>query len=118
MLEAKYNHDAAGMFRFAQPFRSYAFERREGGDPWLARIELSAAILLADESVAELLADAPEPFWRHVREALSTARRPAPPGRRLPVDDRTVDAYPPVGDVGPRPVLIDDSQIPGASSRR
>lgn len=79
VLEAKYNHDAAGMFRFAQPFRSYAFERREGGDPWLARIELSAAILLADESVAELLADAPEPFWRHVREALSTARCPAAP---------------------------------------
>jgi hypothetical protein len=38
------------------------------------RLKLSAAILLADKSLADRLADAPEPFWRHVREALYEKR--------------------------------------------
>jgi hypothetical protein len=50
-------------------------ERREGEDPWLARIELSTAVIQAHESVAEQLADSPEPFWRHVREALLAHRQ-------------------------------------------
>ena len=69
-LEARYEQDAAGMFRFAGVFRDVACSRRRGEDRWLARHQLRAAIFLADESVADRLADAPEPFWRHVRDAL------------------------------------------------
>ena len=74
-LEARYRHDQAGMCRFASVFRSFAFARSRGSDPWLARMELRAAILFADEGVAVRLADASsEPFWRHVREALLAHR--------------------------------------------
>ncbi len=69
-LEARYKRDPAGMFRFAGVFRSFAFARSRGSDPWLARHQLRAAVLLADESLAGRLADAPEPFWQHVREAI------------------------------------------------
>jgi hypothetical protein len=73
-IEARYKHDPEGMFRFSGPLRSVVFDRRDGGESNFARIELSGAVILADESVAELLADAPEPFWRHVREAILAYR--------------------------------------------
>jgi hypothetical protein len=64
----------SGLRSFAQPLRSFVFERREDGDPWLARLELAAAIILAREGLADRLEDAPEPFWAHVREGLRAAR--------------------------------------------
>jgi hypothetical protein len=65
------------MFSFASVFRDVAYSRQRGEDPWLARHVLSAAIMLADESLADRLADAPEPFWQHVREALLAHREEA-----------------------------------------
>jgi hypothetical protein len=38
-------------------------------EPRLVGYELSAAVMLADETVGDRFADAPEPFWQHVREA-------------------------------------------------
>jgi hypothetical protein len=64
----------SGLRSFAQPLRSFVFERREGGDPWLARIELAAAIILARDGLLARLEDAPEPFWTHVRDGLRARR--------------------------------------------
>jgi hypothetical protein len=66
-------HDRAGLYRFGGVFRSFAYGRQLGGDQWLARSQLRAAVILASPSLAEQLAEAPEPFWRHVREAVRAA---------------------------------------------
>jgi hypothetical protein len=62
------------MFRFASVFRSVAFDRRGEDESQLSRIYLSTSVIQARESVAEMLADAPESFWQHVREAILAYR--------------------------------------------
>jgi hypothetical protein len=63
-----------GLHRFGGVFRTFAHERQEPGDPWLLRITLGAAIVLASPELADRIAVAPEPFWRHVRDALRAHR--------------------------------------------
>jgi hypothetical protein len=70
-IEKRYKHDPEGMFRFASVFRSVAFDRRGDDESQLSRIYLSTSVIQAQESVAEMLADAPESFWQHVREAIA-----------------------------------------------
>ena len=51
-------------------FDSVAYSRRNGSDLRYARIQLSSAVILANGDLAERLANAPDPFWCHVRDAL------------------------------------------------
>jgi hypothetical protein len=103
-LEARFQHDPAGMIRFAQPLRSVAFDRRDGESNF-PRIHLGAAVIQADGSVGERLAESPESFWRHVGEAILAYRQKVaayweaegttatlPGERRQPVNGSRVDA--------------------------
>jgi hypothetical protein len=71
-LEDTYKRDAARMFRFAGTFRAVAFDRHERlKEPSrYTRIQVELPVILASSALAERLADAPEPSWRHVREAI------------------------------------------------
>jgi hypothetical protein len=45
---------------------------RAGGTQTFTRYHLRDNVSRADEKLAALIADAPAPFWRHVRDALRT----------------------------------------------
>ena len=56
---------------FASIFRGVASAREGGwGTDRVPRFHLREAVSRADEQFAEQIADAPAPFWRHVRDAL------------------------------------------------
>jgi hypothetical protein len=60
-----------GLGKFAGIFRDVAYAREGGWDAHLARFHLRENVSRADEELAAQIADAPAPFWCHVREALS-----------------------------------------------
>jgi hypothetical protein len=79
MLERK-NHDALGLSRFAGTFRAVVYDRQERLEEpsRYTRIQVESAVLMASYgALAERLADAPEPFWQHVREAILAYREEA-----------------------------------------
>ena len=55
---------------FASIFRGVASAREGGWGTDIPRFHLREAVSRADEQFAEQIADAPAPFWRHVRDAL------------------------------------------------
>jgi hypothetical protein len=66
-------HDALGCF--ASIFCNVAHARENGWGADLPRFHLGENVSRADDTLAAQIADAPAPFWRHVREALA-ARHP------------------------------------------
>ena len=54
---------------FASIFRNVADARQGGWDSNLPRYHLEQNVRRADEKLAEQIADALAPFWRHVRDA-------------------------------------------------
>jgi hypothetical protein len=68
-------HDSAGLFRFAGALRGVVYDRSDGDHPsTFTRIQIESAVILADGALADWLAEAPEPFWRHVRDAVLAYR--------------------------------------------
>jgi hypothetical protein len=57
---------------FSSIFRNVADAREGGWSASLARFHLRENVSRADEKLAAQIADAPAPFWCHVREALSS----------------------------------------------
>ena len=55
---------------FASIFRNVADARQGGWDSRLPRFHLEQNVRRADEELAEQIADARAPVWRHVREAV------------------------------------------------
>jgi hypothetical protein len=74
-LERKRN-PGTDLWRFGDVFRLVADARQDGDEPgFVARIDLSVAVMDASRTaLVERLAEAPEPFWRHVRDALAACR--------------------------------------------
>jgi hypothetical protein len=62
------------LHEFSSIFRNVAGDRQGGWDTSLPRFHLGQAVSRADEELATHIADAPAPFWRHVREALKVPR--------------------------------------------
>jgi hypothetical protein len=60
--------DGVGMF--SSIFRNVADARGQSWSTGLSRFHLREYVSRADETVAAQIADAPAPFWRHVREAV------------------------------------------------
>ena len=60
-----------GLRNFASIFRQVAQAREGGWGTDLPRFHLRENISRADEELTARMADAPAPFWRHVREALA-----------------------------------------------
>jgi hypothetical protein len=61
--------------RFGGVFRSVAYDRRDGDEPGrLPGIYLRCSVYLAGDEFLERIADAPAPFWRHVRAAIGAYR--------------------------------------------
>jgi hypothetical protein len=56
---------------FASIFRNVADARGESWGTDIPRFHLRERVSRADEKLAAQIADAPAPFWRHVREALA-----------------------------------------------
>jgi hypothetical protein len=56
---------------FASIFRQVADARGESWGTDLPRFHLGECVSRADEQFAVQIADAPAPFWRHVRDALA-----------------------------------------------
>jgi hypothetical protein len=52
----------------------------------IARLHLRKNVQCADEKLAAQIAEAPAPFWRHVRDTLAEGiiRNPRPPFRKRP----------------------------------
>jgi hypothetical protein len=60
-----------GLGGFASIFRNVADARVGGWGTDIPRFHLGQAVSRADEGFVEQIADAPAPFWRHVRDALA-----------------------------------------------
>jgi hypothetical protein len=60
---------------FAGVFREVAYSRLDGSAPKLADFHLRQAVERGGDELAERIAEAEAPFWRHVREALGASRR-------------------------------------------
>jgi len=56
---------------FAGIFRNVADAREGGWGTDIPRFHLGQAVSRADEGFVEQIADAPAPFWGHVRDALA-----------------------------------------------
>jgi DNA topoisomerase IB len=56
---------------FAGVFRDVAYSRQDGSAPKLADFHLRQAVERGGDELGERIADAPAPFWRHVRDALA-----------------------------------------------
>jgi len=68
-------HDSAGLFRFAGALRGVVYDRSDGDYPSaFTRIQIESAVILTGGALADWLAEAPEPFWRHVRDAVLAYR--------------------------------------------
>jgi hypothetical protein len=63
-----------GLGKFSSIFRNVAQARGESWGTDLPRFHLRDYVSRADEEFAEQIADAPAPFWRHVRAGLKAAR--------------------------------------------
>jgi hypothetical protein len=59
-----------GLRDFAGVFRDVAYSRELGSPPKLADFHLRQAIEHGGDELAEQIAGAEAPFWRHVREGL------------------------------------------------
>ena len=59
------------LHHFASIFRQAAHAREGGWGTDVPRFHLGQAISRADEELAAQIAEAPAPFWAHVREALA-----------------------------------------------
>ena len=59
---------------FSSVFRDVADARTGGWKADIARFHLSESVSRADDALAERIADAPAPFWLHVRDALHAER--------------------------------------------
>jgi hypothetical protein len=70
---------------FASIFRQVAHPREGGWSADVPRFHLRENVSRADEELAAQIADAPAPFWRHVRDALASGihNYPPPPRQRL-----------------------------------
>ena len=60
-----------GLRCFASIFRSVAHAREGGWGSSLPRFHLEQAVSRADDELAARIAEAPAPFWQHVRDALA-----------------------------------------------
>ena len=58
------------LHEFSSIFRQVAAARGESWGTDLPRFHLGQALSRADEKFAAQIAEAPAPFWRHVRDAL------------------------------------------------
>ena len=59
------------LHHFASIFRQAAHVREGGWGTDVPRFHLGQAISRADEELAAQIAEAPAPFWHHVRDALA-----------------------------------------------
>jgi hypothetical protein len=59
------------LHEFASIFRGAAQAREGGWGTDIPRFHLRENVSRADEELAGRIADAPAPFWRHVRDALA-----------------------------------------------
>jgi hypothetical protein len=67
--------ETVDLWRFGSAFSSVADERQDGEEPGsFARMHLRIAVTDAPADLPERLEDAPEPFWRHVRDAVLAYR--------------------------------------------
>jgi hypothetical protein len=57
---------------FASIFRNVSDARGQSWSTDIPRFHLRDYLTYADDELAEQIADAPAPFWRHVREALAS----------------------------------------------
>jgi len=64
------------MGEFSSVFRDVAYSRKDGSDPHLAEFHIRQAVERGGDELAERIADAQAPFWRHVRDAYQ-ANQPA-----------------------------------------
>jgi hypothetical protein len=65
--------ETVDLWRFGSVFGSVAGERQDSGAS-LARMHLRIAVTDSPAGLPERLEDAPEPFWRHVRDAVLAYR--------------------------------------------
>jgi len=63
------------LYEFASIFRGVAQARGGGWSADIPRFHLRENVHRADDKLAAQIAEAPAPFWRHVRDAL-VARHP------------------------------------------
>ena len=63
------------LHEFASIFRGVAHAREGGWSAEIPRFHLRENVSRADDELAAQIADAPAPFWRHVREALLLQQR-------------------------------------------
>lgn len=59
------------LFDFSSIFRGVASAREGGWGTDIPRFHLREYVARADDELAARIADAPAPFWRHVRNALA-----------------------------------------------
>jgi hypothetical protein len=64
-----------GLRKFSSIFRNVADARGESWGTDIPRFHLREYVSRADEELAVQIADAPAPFWRHVREAVRAYER-------------------------------------------
>jgi uncharacterized protein (DUF2342 family) len=64
----------SGLRDFASMFRDVAHSREFGSAPKLADFHLRQSVEYGGDELAEQIAGAEAPFWRHVRDALRTLR--------------------------------------------
>jgi hypothetical protein len=60
-----------GLHPFTSVFRDVAYSRELGSRPTLADFHLRQAVKRGGDELAEQIAGAEAPFWRHVRDAVS-----------------------------------------------
>jgi hypothetical protein len=60
-----------GLRDFVSVFRDVAYSRELGSAPKLADFHLRQAVEYGGDELAEQIAGAEAPFWRHVRDALA-----------------------------------------------
>ena len=60
-----------GLRKYASIFRNVADARGQSWGTDIPRFHLREYVSRADEELAAQIADAPAPFWRHVRDALA-----------------------------------------------
>jgi hypothetical protein len=60
--------------KFSSVFRDVAYAREGGWEARLARFHLGEYVSRANEEFAKQIADAPAPFWAHVRKAVEIKR--------------------------------------------
>jgi hypothetical protein len=60
-----------GLRKYASIFRNVADARGQSWGTDIPRFHLRESVHRADEELTAQIADAPAPFWRHVRDALA-----------------------------------------------